>query len=230
MDDAVIERVEALERAVTDGENDLSSLAEDAQALERLETLENRCEEFEARIAELEAATQALRGYVGNVRAVNEEVETRAEAALAKAEALEEVVPQEPSDHNEMAGGTNSTQDQVSSTPSSPPHGTADGTRLRRTVTDDSDAPREPGTAVGDAKSSADTGHGRSQCNACGRAHRENESGPVGDTGDGSDVGSSADRTERWGDSTEAVGQSDPLVSDGAEKDCGALGRFKRLL
>jgi hypothetical protein len=43
----------------------------------------------EKRVAELEAATQALRGYVGNVRSVNERVEERADAALARAEELD---------------------------------------------------------------------------------------------------------------------------------------------
>jgi hypothetical protein len=40
-------------------------------------------------VSELEAATQALRGYVGNVRAVNRDIEQRADTALAKAESVE---------------------------------------------------------------------------------------------------------------------------------------------
>ena len=39
MDDALTERVEALERAVTDGDHDLSALADDAEALDRLDAL-----------------------------------------------------------------------------------------------------------------------------------------------------------------------------------------------
>lgn len=38
------------------------------------------------RVAELEAAVQALRGYAGSVRAVNDRVEERADAAVATAE------------------------------------------------------------------------------------------------------------------------------------------------
>jgi len=90
MDDALRERVEALERAVTDGEHDLSAVADEAAALDRLETLESDVADLADRIEELEAATQALRGYVGNVRSVNTDVEQRADAALAKAEALED--------------------------------------------------------------------------------------------------------------------------------------------
>ena len=90
MDDALRERVEALERAVTDGEHDLSAVADEAAALDRLETLESDVADLADRIEELEAATQALRGYVGNVRSVNTDIEQRADAALAKAEALED--------------------------------------------------------------------------------------------------------------------------------------------
>jgi hypothetical protein len=93
MDDALRERVEALERAVTDGEHDLSAFADDAAAVERLDTLEADVADLARRVEELEAATQALRGYVGNIRSVNTEVEQRADAALAKAETLEGRLP-----------------------------------------------------------------------------------------------------------------------------------------
>jgi len=54
--------------------------------------LERRVADLEATVEELEAAVQAVRGYAGNVRAVNRDVERRASAALAKAEALETAV------------------------------------------------------------------------------------------------------------------------------------------
>lgn len=44
------------------------------------------------RVAELEAAVQALRGYAGSVRAVNDRVEERADAAVATAEDCRERV------------------------------------------------------------------------------------------------------------------------------------------
>jgi len=96
MEDALEERVDALERAVTDGDADLSSLAETAAAVERVATVEERLDELQDRLAELEAATQALRGYVGNIRSVNRDVEKRADAALSKAESLEAAVPSAP--------------------------------------------------------------------------------------------------------------------------------------
>lgn len=75
--DAIERRVDAIERA----------LAED-ESPDRID----RIDELETRIAELEAAVQALRGYVGSVRAVNEEIEHRADRALRKAEAIERTV------------------------------------------------------------------------------------------------------------------------------------------
>lgn len=87
MDDSLRERVDALERTVADGEFE----AGNPGALnERLSDLESRLDTVESTLDELEAATQALRGYVGNVRAVNDEVEQRADTAIAKARALED--------------------------------------------------------------------------------------------------------------------------------------------
>jgi len=88
MDD-LEERVAAVERALTDGEGDLTALAEGAATADRVRQLESTVEDLEEDVAEVEAATQALRGYVGNVRSVNESVEEQADAALAAVESLE---------------------------------------------------------------------------------------------------------------------------------------------
>ncbi|MFB6177872.1 MAG: hypothetical protein ABEI99_12170 [Halobaculum sp.] len=48
-----------------------------------------RLAELERRVTELEATTAALRGYVGGVRAVEGDVERRANAALAAVNRLE---------------------------------------------------------------------------------------------------------------------------------------------
>jgi hypothetical protein len=87
--DALDERLRAVERALTDGDDDLTDLRNAAELARQLDALGERLDDVEARLDELDAATQALRGYVGNVRAVNESVERRADAALAKAESLE---------------------------------------------------------------------------------------------------------------------------------------------
>jgi len=89
MDEGLAERVAALERAITDGDHDLSALAGEGELADRLETLETEVETLTDRVDELDAATRALRGYVGNVEAVNREIERQAEAALAAVESLE---------------------------------------------------------------------------------------------------------------------------------------------
>ncbi|WP_123539069.1 DUF7310 family coiled-coil domain-containing protein [Halosimplex salinum] len=85
-------RLDAVERALTDDGTDLTDLRETSGVVDDLADLERRVERIESRLDELEAGLQAVRGYAGNVRAVNREVERRASAALAKAEALETAV------------------------------------------------------------------------------------------------------------------------------------------
>jgi hypothetical protein len=87
MEDGFEERLATVERAVTDSEHDLSELAEAAESGERIDDLETELTALDDRVAELESATQALRGYVGNLRSVNREVERRADLALSTAEA-----------------------------------------------------------------------------------------------------------------------------------------------
>ncbi|MGA9401309.1 DUF7310 family coiled-coil domain-containing protein [Haladaptatus sp.] len=78
------ERVSTLERTVTDGE--MPELQDDVELRRMTTELTARLDELEAKQDELEAAILALRGYVGDVRAVNADVERRADAALATAE------------------------------------------------------------------------------------------------------------------------------------------------
>jgi uncharacterized coiled-coil protein SlyX len=88
--DAVERRLDAVERA----------LAED-EPIDRIE----RIDDLETRVAELEAAVQALRGYVSSVRAVNEEIEHRADRALRRAEAVERnVAPGRPPTRDDETG------------------------------------------------------------------------------------------------------------------------------
>jgi hypothetical protein len=103
MDD-LRERVEAVERALTDGDGDLTALAEGAAAAERVETLEADVADLREDVAELSAATQALRGYVGNVRSVNESVEEQADAALAAVESLEDRLDEREASRDRIAG------------------------------------------------------------------------------------------------------------------------------
>jgi uncharacterized protein YoxC len=87
--DALDERLCAVERALTDDDSGLTDLRDAAELTREIEALAGRIDDVEDRLDELDAATQALRGYVGNVRSVNESVERRADAALAKAESVE---------------------------------------------------------------------------------------------------------------------------------------------
>jgi chromosome segregation ATPase len=87
--DDLVARIETVERAITDGERDLSGVADAAARADRLDELEETLTALDERVAELEATAQSLRGYLGGVQSVNEDVERRANAALAKAEALE---------------------------------------------------------------------------------------------------------------------------------------------
>ncbi|WP_135302168.1 DUF7310 family coiled-coil domain-containing protein [Haloarcula amylovorans] len=84
------ERVRTVERAVTDGDHEFPEATNLADLHARIERVEERLTELDDRTSELEAATQALRGYVGNVRSVNQDVERRADAALSAVEGLEQ--------------------------------------------------------------------------------------------------------------------------------------------
>ncbi|MFB6220415.1 MAG: hypothetical protein ABEH90_03160 [Halolamina sp.] len=83
-------RLAAVERAVngTDNAGNPADCAE-SPSPEAREPLEERLGALEARVDELDAALQAVRGFLGGVDAVNEEVETRADAAVAAVERLE---------------------------------------------------------------------------------------------------------------------------------------------
>lgn len=107
--DEVDERLRAVERTLTDDGQDGAVPADTANLAARLDTVEERVEHLTEQVDELAASTQAVRGYVGNVRSVNEEIERRADAALATVEALEERLDergkaQAQARHNETSG------------------------------------------------------------------------------------------------------------------------------
>jgi hypothetical protein len=83
--DRIDERLRAVERALTGSDATVADLGDDAAAAAERDALASRVADLESRVEELEAATQAIRGYVGSVRAVNREVERRADLALARA-------------------------------------------------------------------------------------------------------------------------------------------------
>jgi hypothetical protein len=87
-EEAFDERLRAVERALTD-EGAPDRIADTAALSGRVEDVERDVATVEERLDELDAAVQALRGYVGAVRGVNRDVERRADSALAKVERLE---------------------------------------------------------------------------------------------------------------------------------------------
>lgn len=94
--DELAARLATVERALSDGDTPVAQL-DDAETIEqRLHTVETAVEDLTDRVAELEAASSALRGYAAGVRAVNEDVERRADLALAKAETIERSLCEDP--------------------------------------------------------------------------------------------------------------------------------------
>ena len=242
-------RIEALERAVTDGDHDLSELATAGETQERLAAVETETEDLADRVAELEAATQALRGYVGNVRAVNREIEQRADAALAKAESVESAIVDDRSedppghDRRETPTGSGDSAGPETNRPSPGSHGTSapeqqtDRTRERS----DRSASADRQTASAD---SAGSGHGstdhRGQCVACGRPteggtgkKRAPTSGTERGNG-GAEVDGTSARTVRGNGTSASAGDNragDPLdgVFETDEPESKADGAFDRI-
>ncbi|WP_123536471.1 DUF7310 family coiled-coil domain-containing protein [Halosimplex salinum] len=83
------ERLTAVERAVVDGDYELDELADLAAVADDLDRLESRLDDVEERLATVEARSQSVEGFVGQVRSVNEDVEKRADAAIAAVDRLE---------------------------------------------------------------------------------------------------------------------------------------------
>ncbi len=82
-------RLAAVERALTESDRPVSDLPDHAAIVDDIDRLDGRIDDLVTRITELEGSTQALRGYVGNVRSVNEGVERRADSAVATVDRLE---------------------------------------------------------------------------------------------------------------------------------------------
>ena len=136
------ERVAALERTITDGHAD-EGLPDAARMDARLDDLESTVEDLGDQVAELDAAVQALRGFAGGVRAVDEAVERRADAAVARVDRLEAELAEvrgavhdpddatavtEPNGHEPAAARTHDA-DADSRVPPSRSHAAVDGER-----------------------------------------------------------------------------------------------------
>ena len=169
-------RLDALERALADEAVDFSEIATKAETRTRLTGIETQLEELTDRVAELEAATQALRGYVGNVRAVNRDVEKRADLALSKVESIAQVQGtrsdaspfETPAKNTGSNASTAGKQTTTRSESARSPHGLPNTPTTRQTG---SHPPQLPGT--GSQVSNKDVTH-RTQT---GRAPNQDHSG-----------------------------------------------------
>lgn len=120
-DQASLERrLDAVEAAISDDQNG-SPVAQASRDTD----VDSRLDALETRIEELDAALQAVRGFLGGVDAVNESVESRADAAIAAVERLERRLdgeettldshpPEgEPASHTTAEQGSGNTQAQT---------------------------------------------------------------------------------------------------------------------
>lgn len=131
------DRLDAVERALTDSDRTPESLPEAADLADRLDDLVARVADLESRADDQEAALRAVRGYVGNVRHVNREVERTAEAALAKARALDAPdADEDPLAGIETADAAGATEQEASVHPKEATDADDDGTADARDVAD----------------------------------------------------------------------------------------------
>ncbi|WP_439025564.1 DUF7310 family coiled-coil domain-containing protein [Haloarchaeobius sp. DT45] len=158
MSDQLDDRLRAVERAITDDDSvpggvgvdgpdsatggEWTTGTETRDSTQPDSRLTDRLDEVETTVAELEAAVQALRGYAGNVRSVNERVEQRADGALAAVESLEARVEDVEADLTERDAQPGSQPDAALAAEWSPGR-----TRHRSSAT----SPRAADTAAGAA-------------------------------------------------------------------------------
>lgn len=90
--DRLEERLTAVERTVIDGEHDFDNLDDVATLADSLEGIGNRLDELSRRVAELEAESESIQGYIANVDSINEDVAKQAASAVAATESLAERV------------------------------------------------------------------------------------------------------------------------------------------
>ena len=244
-------RIDALERAVTDGDHDLSELATEGETRERLAAVEREVGDLVDRVAELEAATQALRGYVGNVRAVNRETEQRAEAALAKAESVESAIVGDrsgrdrPDSEGERSARSGDQTGVEENGRSSGAQSTPEAAGQQADPTRERGRPANTGRRSTATGSSGDSHDHPGRCAACGqptengagnnrRGFEESNRTPTGGTGVGDATTGEAGDTSASETGVGKTGErsaGDPLdgVFEADEPESGDNGAFDRI-
>lgn len=89
-DEDIDRRLRTVERALTDADTEVPDLSGAAAVHERLDAFEATVDDLTERLDALDATVQSLHGYVGELEAVNDRVERRADAARAAVERLED--------------------------------------------------------------------------------------------------------------------------------------------
>lgn len=186
MSETLSERLDAVERALTEGEADLTDVRERAALSAELDRLDDRLDGIEARLDELDAAVEAVRGYAGNVRAVNRDVERRASAALAKAEALETALDAPDDTATPVATALSSTLD-ADGSDEKPEDGTggSEGADPRHSIDAEDESESTPdarGEPRGTERRAPTVPAGSSNGTTSGRARNGGHEGDEGDT------------------------------------------------
>lgn len=187
-------RLRAVERTLTGDDRDIDALTQAGDIARRVDELEASLEDARARIEELEAANQALRGYVGNVRSVNEEVEQRADVALAAVDRLETRIAQT------RAGETRIGQaeiDEIQTEETRVDETRTDETRTEQRRPQDQAQPRGPTTTVTTPDSPAPDRSISDDVGSTDLIHSTQKNAETGDT-----------------DDTGNTGENDPEISD----------------
>lgn len=131
------QRLSAVERTVVDGDHKLNDVARLAELADDVEGIDDRLDQLEERVAELEGISAAMDGYVDNIRSVNESVERQAGAAYAAVDRLEERVDE--LEHSMDGGST-----EAAGPPSPAEASASDGAPEKSTARDDA-GPRTGG-------------------------------------------------------------------------------------
>jgi len=238
------ERVAALERAITDG-HAADGLPDAARMDSRLDDLEATVSELDDRLAELDAAVQALRGFAGGVRAVDEAVERRADAAVARVDRLEADLQ---AVRAELRGGDGNAADTTAvgddrehdESHTTPQHGTQDAParparadRCERTVTARSDT-GGPGDGNADPDLNG-TIHGRDRGGSPGADGPDRHpSWPASDGSGSADGGEGVQQSAVAARTDAALAEAAAMADDSEEADTDdgptLAERLRRLL
>jgi hypothetical protein len=233
MDDTVEERLDAVERALTDGEAS-GGLPDAARMETRLDDLEATVAEFDDRLAELEAAVEALRGFAGGVRAVDEAVERRANAAVARVERLEAELHEMDRGATTVDAGRDG--DDTADRRNEP--GTAPDPATDRDADDGRDAPgshpadgRSNPTDRGRPRDAASNGHADERTRSVGNARDAASNGYADRTGTLAETAAAAARRET--ERADVEGRPDAVTPGGDDErdgDATLADRLRRLL